>query len=365
MSNQRVQIANTDTGEVAIVIEAETNGGRTRYTLPMHADSARYLNSNEVPAGIVTVEVDVQGQSIRENVQVAHLRPPAQARKAGGKRPGVGIKKPTTASSGPGEAASRGVDDTNKQQMHFAISRGEAFQDTGQWLSEDGWVEDRVWLQASAEVEGKQPESPEEEKTPTGTPGTDKSAEAREAKKNRNKQFEFLVPTVIVVVVAVVASLVWVFFPGGDSDGGLEIIQEGDGYEVYANGTVFDKESELQWTLCVVGQEWTEEACSGSAEPVAWEDMDGIVEQANSSGMAEHADWRAPRMEELERYHEFDLGYDGVDVLWSSTEQRGLSGFAQALDQSDGSIKRQSVDREHAVKLVREPVVQDGSCQDC
>lgn len=371
MSNQRLQITNTDTGDVAIIVAPGAGQEGTRYTLPLPSDSARYLTPSEVPAGVVTVEVEAAGEVIRENVQVGHVRPPAAVRKPGGKRPGVGISKTTRTPSGPGAQSGEPSGGSASPLMKFSISRGEAFHDLGQWLSEGGWAEDRVWLQTQAEVDppsqtppGGQTSGPGESGGSGGSGGSGSTGGSGGGMGGLNLS-RLWIPLAATGGLALVALGGWYFMSGFGLSGGPTVIAEGEGYEVYANGTVFDKTQELQWTACVVGQNWADGECRGDADKASWDQIGSLEDEANTSDLAGHGDWRLPEINELKSYPETEKSYSGVGALWSATEQRGISGFAQGLDQTDGSVIRQSVTRDYAVRLVREPEVDGGECQDC
>ena len=71
-----------------------------------------------------------------------------------------------------------------------------------------------------------------------------------------------------------------------------------EGFVAYANGTVFDKNTQLLWMRCSVGQKWDpqQQTCRGSATAFTWS-------QAKSASqgfvLAETANWRLPSVYEL------------------------------------------------------------------
>jgi Protein of unknown function (DUF1566) len=64
-------------------------------------------------------------------------------------------------------------------------------------------------------------------------------------------------------------------------------------FEVHGE-TVYDKSTDLTWTRCSYGQQWTEDGgCSGSVKLLDWHSAVGLHLQ-------EDADWRLPERDELQ-----------------------------------------------------------------
>jgi len=64
-------------------------------------------------------------------------------------------------------------------------------------------------------------------------------------------------------------------------------------FEVH-DDTVYDKSTDLTWTRCSYGQQWTESGvCSGSVELLDWDRAMGLHWQGD-------ADWRLPERDELQ-----------------------------------------------------------------
>ena len=64
-------------------------------------------------------------------------------------------------------------------------------------------------------------------------------------------------------------------------------------FEVH-DDTVYDRSTDLTWTRCSYGQQWTEDgACSGSVKLLDWHSAMGLHLQRD-------ADWRLPQRDELQ-----------------------------------------------------------------
>ncbi|HFG1779554.1 Lcl C-terminal domain-containing protein [Vibrio cholerae] len=68
-------------------------------------------------------------------------------------------------------------------------------------------------------------------------------------------------------------------------------------YVVNSNGTVLDKETNLTWMRCSLGQQWTGSTCAGVAMEMNWNDA---LRTAMNYSYAGHSDWRVPTVDELD-----------------------------------------------------------------
>ncbi|HFG1793859.1 Lcl C-terminal domain-containing protein [Vibrio cholerae] len=66
-------------------------------------------------------------------------------------------------------------------------------------------------------------------------------------------------------------------------------------YVVNPNGTVYDKETNLTWMRCSLGQSWDGKTCTGEAKKYTWYDATKLTYQFAGSTA-----WRVPTVEELD-----------------------------------------------------------------
>jgi uncharacterized protein (TIGR02145 family) len=65
-------------------------------------------------------------------------------------------------------------------------------------------------------------------------------------------------------------------------------------YTIHNNGTVTDKQTNLMWMSCSMGQTWNGETCLGEAKKYNWHDA-----QELAINFAGYDDWRMPTIAEL------------------------------------------------------------------
>ncbi len=69
----------------------------------------------------------------------------------------------------------------------------------------------------------------------------------------------------------------------------------------HKNGTVLDKQKNLTWMRCTLGQEWIADHCEGLSTRFPWWDLKKNVSTFNEEGgFNEKTDWRLPTKKELE-----------------------------------------------------------------
>lgn len=71
--------------------------------------------------------------------------------------------------------------------------------------------------------------------------------------------------------------------------------EELEKYILYQNGTAYDKETNLTWMRCSLGQSWDGKTCNGEAKEYTW--RDAIKLKHNFAGSTA---WRLPTIDELE-----------------------------------------------------------------
>lgn len=137
-----------------VVVELRGGSGRVgRFTL-QELLVRRLTQRDDIPTGCVTIHIELPTGSLDAPLRVDGLRTPvtaaAPSSRSGIRAPKVSLRADPdiTPSAAPAAAGKRGASD-----VRFAMSREEAFQDVGRWLSMDGWVRDRVWLTAEMEIE--------------------------------------------------------------------------------------------------------------------------------------------------------------------------------------------------------------------
>lgn len=127
--------------------------------------------------------------------------------------------------------------------------------------------------------------------------------------------------------------------------------------------TVTDQETTLSWMRCAVGQQWNSKTCTGEPKTMDWQHAMAMVEQANTSKLGGHSDWRMPMVPELASIVERQCFnprmntavFPGApsEVFWSSMEKMGTTNYAYTLDFGDGAAMASSKERLGAVRLVR------------
>ncbi|VAW49704.1 hypothetical protein MNBD_GAMMA04-1514 [hydrothermal vent metagenome] len=69
---------------------------------------------------------------------------------------------------------------------------------------------------------------------------------------------------------------------------------------ITAEGTAFDRKTNLEWKVCAEGQTWSSGDCMGSASVHNWQQALDVPKVLNASeGYAEKSDWRLPNIKEL------------------------------------------------------------------
>ncbi|CRI67783.1 hypothetical protein THIOKS1800001 [Thiocapsa sp. KS1] len=141
----------------------------------------------------------------------------------------------------------------------------------------------------------------------------------------------------------------------------------GGRYRDLGDGTVLDKQTDLQWMRCALGQRWDWSTCVGEAEKLEWDEMFTRVDALNrQGGFAGHLDWRVPTIDELktiiikERRPCFDeVAFPNSPnncpsvVFWSSSPYAGNLGIKQSVYFSSGIVSINKMNNQLYVRLVR------------
>lgn len=170
--------------------------------------------------------------------------------------------------------------------------------------------------------------------------------------------------------------------------------QNSDRYEVYPDGTVYDKVTNLTWMACSLGQNYSSGMCNGDAQLFTWYQAS---DTAKKSVFGERNDWRLPTLQELsslvycdtgkrtsisldkfgyaktingERQTGVCIGYyqaptiyrnvfpntpaSFYEAFWTSTEVNENEIFAQTIAFDDGLTAFYNKNNKHYVRLVRD-----------
>lgn len=165
-------------------------------------------------------------------------------------------------------------------------------------------------------------------------------------------------------------------------------------YDVYPDGTVYDKVTNLTWMACSLGQNYSSEMCSGDARLFTWYQAS---DAAKKSVFGERNDWRLPSLQELSSLVYCSTGkrtplkldkygyastingerQSGVcignyqaptiwkqafpetpapffEAFWSSTEAYKKEIYAQTINFHDGIVMLNTKENKHYVRLVRD-----------
>jgi hypothetical protein len=131
-------------------------------------------------------------------------------------------------------------------------------------------------------------------------------------------------------------------------------------YTLNTNGTVLDKKTNLTWMRCTLGQTWSNNTCTGSAQGYSWQ---GALQIADSTAFAGFSDWRLPNQKELQSLVE-NRCYDPAINLtafpatpsswaWSSSPYAGSSDGAWVVCFSNGYGSNDGKYYGYFVRLVR------------
>lgn len=125
-------------------------------------------------------------------------------------------------------------------------------------------------------------------------------------------------------------------------------------------GTATDTHTGLTWMRCAFGQTWDGRHCTGTAKPLAWDQV-----MALDHSFAGHNDWRVPNIDELQSLIAAARNYRNTYMSvfpnapnaahWSSSPSTKDSGLIQFVQLPSGSIGDSAKDNGYGrrVRLVR------------
>ncbi len=128
----------------------------------------------------------------------------------------------------------------------------------------------------------------------------------------------------------------------------------------FGDGTVRHRPTQLVWTRCAIGQEWTGSGCSGEPELLDWAAALNVADQAEISGQS---DWRLPNRNELSSIVEtrcHDPAINGTVFpdsqgggFWTSSPVHSEGGQVWVVDFDQGALQPRAQAGSHALRLVR------------
>jgi hypothetical protein len=131
-----------------------------------------------------------------------------------------------------------------------------------------------------------------------------------------------------------------------------------------ADGTVTDKELQLMWARCSIGQVLAGAACTGDALSLTFAAATAAAADVNARGELFFSDWRLPAVAELASIAERECVQPrtNLDIFpdtraapyWSGTAQAGgRAGVFYSLDFGIGGVRLDDEQETNHVRLVR------------
>lgn len=138
-----------------------------------------------------------------------------------------------------------------------------------------------------------------------------------------------------------------------------------DRFVNHEDGTVTDVETGLMWSVCSLGQSYSNGSCSGSAQSMSWRQA---LQQAqiinNAGGLGGNADWRLPNIKELGSLVEYQCHNPAINLsvfpdtpsatYWSATPDPRSGKQARSIYFVDGSDLTPDVSTLRHIRLVRD-----------
>jgi len=131
------------------------------------------------------------------------------------------------------------------------------------------------------------------------------------------------------------------------------------------DGTVTDKESNLMWMRCAVGQTWAHGTCAGTATALNWQGALDAARTINQRGTYFFSDWHLPQVPELAGIAERQRKNPRINLtvfpgtppvaFWTATSRPSttVEAFAFVLGFGADGVRYVSKEETHDVRLVR------------
>lgn len=113
------------------------------------------------------------------------------------------------------------------------------------------------------------------------------------------------------------------------------------------NGTVTDKETEITWMRCALGQTWNGKECAGDAQDFSWQEAVDAVADVNKNKFGGYSAWRLPFVPELASIVERQCFDPRVNLevfpgtpsraFWTGMERKGHPDQAYKIDFGKGA----------------------------
>ncbi len=137
-----------------------------------------------------------------------------------------------------------------------------------------------------------------------------------------------------------------------------------DRFVDHEDGSITDVQTGLMWSVCSLGQTYSDGQCSGSAKTFNWTQA---LQQAqivnNAGGVAGKADWRLPNIKELGSIVEYQCHNPAINLVafpdtpsatyWSATPDSRTEQQARSIYFADGSDLTPVVSDYRHVRIVR------------
>jgi len=136
-------------------------------------------------------------------------------------------------------------------------------------------------------------------------------------------------------------------------------------FEDHGDGTVTDKQSNLMWMRCSVGQTWTAGRCAGAASALTWSQAMEAAGALNASGQFFFKDWRLPKLPELASITERQCKQPRINLqifpdtpaaaYWSATSRQSetVEPLAFTLSFGPEGVSYTAKTEQHDVRFVR------------